>query len=164
MKLKRGEKKSLGTVSSLLYLSGAGLLVISRLVRVPSPLGEQHHPLEPWVRTAHGAASYLALLALGYLFKSHVLPGWAVRRRVVSGVGMLAVLALLLFTALVILYGGENALRGWAITAHWAVGLLTPAYVCLHAVNRIREGNERKEKQSPLAVRTAGPRLAGSQS
>ena len=148
MKLKRGEKKSLGMVSSLLYLSGVGLWVLSRLVRVASPLGEQHHPLELWLRTAHGATSYLALLALGYLIKSHVLPGWAARRRVVSGVGMLTVLALLLLTALIILYGSENPLRDGAITVHWVAGLLTPAYVCLHAVNRIREGNERKEKEA----------------
>ena len=72
MKITRPEKLTFGAIGTITYLSGLTLFILSWWVRVPSPIGEQHHPLEEIIRITHSSLTYIIVLTMGYLIKGHV--------------------------------------------------------------------------------------------
>ena len=136
MKLRKKEKKYLSYVGLLAYFSGAALFIFEQWVRVPSPIGLQHHTLEHWVRVLHTMITYLIVLAVGYLVKGHILPGLRSRtkKRLWSGLGTFSLFFILMLTALFILYGGEGPLTRSMSLTHSIVGLACPLLIFAHAL------------------------------
>ena len=139
MKLRKRDKKILGGVFGLAYASGVALFVLNRWLRIPSDIGEQHHPSEQWVRISHAVSAYLVVTALGYMIKAHVLPGLKAGKRLKSGIGMLVVFGVLIVTALGILYSGESDWNGFMVKSHDWIGFLTPALIFFHAARRLAD-------------------------
>jgi hypothetical protein len=135
MKLGPWEKWLLSRYALLTYASGATLYGLSHWVRVESPVGEQHHPAESWVRLGHSFLTYGTVMALGYLLHAHVFPGLnaARPRRRPTGLGTLGVFAVLLLSALFILYAGETDWRDSVAQLHGLTGLALPALILFHS-------------------------------
>jgi hypothetical protein len=148
MKLRKKEKTAVNWLLLPFYLSGVLLLVFSRWIRVESGIGELHHPTEQWVRVTHSVLSYAALLLLGYLVKAHVLPGLKARKRLRSGVSMLAVFGILGGTALGILYSGEGTLNTVMIQVHDWLGVATVALFLFHSA-KIRSVRSKARQAHP---------------
>ncbi len=134
MKLRAVEKRTLAGIWTVTYVTGATLFVLSRWVRVASIVGEQHHPLEYWVRVMHATLTYAVLLAIGYLINRHVVPGLRTkaRRKAPTGLSILGLFAALAGSALVMLYAGEHDWRNYVTLAHAVLGLSSPVLIYLH--------------------------------
>ena len=136
MKLRSAEKWWLGVCGAAIYCSGALLWWSAGWLRVAGPFGEAHHPLEAATRVAHTACGLWMLVAFGYLMKGHILPGWRVGRRLISGVTMCGLLLLLTLSGLGLLYGGEAWLSGTAQLGHTFLGIGAVAPLLWHSQGR----------------------------
>ncbi len=140
MKLRIQERWTLGTTAALGYLSGAVLFVLSRFIRIETPVGEQHLPAEHWLRIAHVTFGFGILLGIGYLLKGHILPGLRAHtpKRYRSGIVNLTLFGCLAATALMTLYAGESEWLSWAALAHSLLGLGLPLAILVHGLKRFR--------------------------
>jgi len=117
-----------------------------------TPFGPQPHPLVAWLLRAHGALAWLVTLVGGVVWQVHVRPAWrAVRRRrrrvhnavrqgrarTVSGVLLVAALAVLLGSAIGLQYAPEAAHAGLSVT-HWTLGIALAAALLWHWIARLR--------------------------
>lgn len=132
MKWRAKEKRFLGGLGGLTYVSGATLFIFSHWVRVDSAVGEQHHPLEHWLRFGHSTLTYLLIFGTGYLLKAHVLPGLKSKTQLRSGVSILAAICLLWLSALAILYTGDGDWNSRVAWVHGLFGLLFPVMIVVH--------------------------------
>ena len=141
MKIPKNERRALIGIWIIAYLSGAGLFVLNQWIRVPSAIGELHHPMEHWSRLIHSGLSYATILSVGYLIKGHILPGIksTQKKRIYSGVGMLGLFTLLTVTALATLYGSESVSTHLASQIHSLIGVLSPCLLLLHGKNRTKQ-------------------------
>ena len=79
----------------------------------------------------HGVSSAFALLAFGAVLPGHVRAAWNGRRHRISGSLMLAVMALLMLSGLLLYYGDEEG-RDLTLWLHWGAGFAAVAVFALH--------------------------------
>ncbi len=134
MKIRKKEKHVLGWIALWTYFSGAALFIFSRYLRITSPVGEQHHPLEYWTRVFHTGLTYFVILGIGYMIKGHVLPSLKAKAKpkLFSGSGNLIILFVLTASALGTLYTSESL---WG-AIHTYLGFLSPVVILFHAVKK----------------------------
>ncbi len=103
----------------------------------------------------HGVTAYVSAVAFGSILPLHVVGGWRYRRHLVSGVAAVLVLALLIGSALLLYYGGEE-IQAWARLVHIATGfgalLATPTHIMLG--RRLRRQTERTASPSVSLARS----------
>jgi hypothetical protein len=80
-------------VFGLLALSGGCWLVLHYLLARPGEFGVLRHPLEATVLTAHGVIAMLAIYVSGWIGARHAQLNWMWPARRISGVALLATLA-----------------------------------------------------------------------
>lgn len=81
----------------------------------------------------HGVSAAFALLAFGAVIPAHIRAAWNVRRNRGSGMAMIAVLATLMLSGLLLYYGDEE----WhdsVLWAHWISGFIAFAAFPLHLI------------------------------
>jgi len=126
------QKRSLYSVTALLWLSGAGWVWLRYFGQVQGAFGPEPRPLQATMLKLHGAAAMLFLVALGALLPQHVPLGWKTRRQRPSGASLLGICALLTLTAWGLYYAGSDELRPYISWTHTALGLALPGAVALH--------------------------------
>lgn len=112
-RMRRWQRRFTYWLLGLCFGSGAAWFAGLDLLHLPVPA------LRFWW-IAHGCTSVLALLAAGAALPQHLVVTWAARRNVLAGVAVVAGLALLLLTALGLLYGPEE----WRDGVHWLHAIL----------------------------------------
>jgi hypothetical protein len=118
-------------VGAGLWLTGALWLCFHYLLKRQGWLGVVH-PLETsWLRV-HAAFAFAAIWTFGFLWGTHVVPGWWIRRRVRSGVTLVAVAAWLMVSAYLLYYLGDEDQRFVVSVLHWSVGLGCPVIFLAH--------------------------------
>ena len=153
MKMKGGEKRILGFVFIVAYLSGVTLYLLNGFVRVQTTVGEQHHSSEHLVRFIHAALTYAVVLCLGFVLKSHVLPGLKARsnKGKKSGLILLICFGTMVVTALGILYLGETEWRSWVSFTHSYLGLSLSIFLFIHLLkNKIINALKLISKSLPI--------------
>ena len=85
------------------------------------------------VLALHGVAAMLAILALGSTLPFHIKAGLKSKRKLLSGLSLLAFLFTLLISGALLYYGPEE-IRDAVITTHWLIGLVFFAIFLLHGV------------------------------
>lgn len=103
---------------------------------------------------AHGIAAYASAVAFGSVLPLHVMAGWRQGRNLASGLVVAITLALLIGSALLLYYGGEET-QAWARLVHIAVGFGALAAAPLHIVlgRRMRKQAECTTGRSPSMAR-----------
>lgn len=81
----------------------------------------------------HGISSAFALLAFGAVMPGHIRSAWKAKRNRISGLAMLAVLAGLMLSGLLLYYGDEEW-HDYVLWTHWAVGFAAFLAFPLHLV------------------------------
>jgi hypothetical protein len=81
----------------------------------------------------HGLTAILATLALGSVLPFHLKAGLKSKRKLWSGLGQLAFLAILLVSG-ALLYYGPAEIRDEVIATHWMMGIVFFAIFLLHGV------------------------------
>lgn len=133
---------------SILWLSGGAWLLLHYFGRIEGEFGPEINPLEPWMLRLHGAALIPALLGFGGLFVVHMPKGWKDRRQRNIGLGLTALVGLLILTGYLLYYLGSDGLREWASLIHWAIGLAVPIIFIWHYVSRTEAQRARKRKKA----------------
>ena len=121
-------------IGCLLLLTGVGWLLLEEFVRVEGTFGPERHPLERWMLVTHGVTSYAALLMMGMISGTHVIPAWRRRKNRLSGMLVLSVLFVLILTALALYYLAGDLAREWTSALHWMLGLAAPPMLVTHIV------------------------------
>ena len=140
--LRRSESIRLGPwhqfwvygASALLALSGIVWLVQHYLLAVPSQFGTVVHPFEHLTLSIHGGAAMLGLIVYGSLVPIHIRRAWAIRRNIVAGIVVAAVLIALTVTGYLLYYAGSEEARPIIGIVHWALGLAAPVLLTWHVV------------------------------
>ncbi len=114
-------------IFSVCALSGL-LFFLRHDLRVEIPGAETHSYL-----VVHGVSAAFALLAIGAILPGHLRVAWIARRNRLSGLVMLAVMALLMLSGLMLYYGSEEW-RDATVLTHWIVGGIVMAAFPLHLV------------------------------
>lgn len=145
MRLRPGARMTLYAIGVLLVASGAGWIVVhyegdwmpewrNDLRRVA---------LEAWAMRVHGAAAFVALIAIGSMLTHHVRRGWALDRNRDSGTVVTAVLAVLTLTGYALYYAVSEETRPPVSLVHWVLGLALAPLFALH----IAIGRRSRERQ-----------------
>jgi hypothetical protein len=121
--------------TAALAVSGIIWLVLHYFLAVPGEYGPQIHPLEPWMLRLHGAAAMAGLIIYGSLLPVHVRRAWSIRRNIVLGIGLVAVMLLLTVTGYLLYYSGDENTRPLISAVHWILGLVVPALLVWHIVS-----------------------------
>ena len=134
-RLARWQIMLLTISGGLLWLSGAAWLLLHYYGKTSGEFGPQANPLEPWLLRLHGLALIPALLGFGGLFVVHMPRGWGtvVQRNI--GVGLTALIAVLIVSGYLLYYVGAEAFRSWASVIHWGIGIAVPAIFIWHYVH-----------------------------
>lgn len=82
---------------------------------------------------AHGVTAYASAIAFGSVLPVHVVAGWRYRRHLFSGLTVVLILTLLVVSALLLYYGGEQT-QAWARLLHIATGFGAVLAAPLHIV------------------------------
>jgi hypothetical protein len=120
------------------WISGALWLAFHHFVRTQTEFGELPHPLEPWLIRIHTAFAFAAIWMCGVVWAAHIQPSWrqqALRR---SGIALLAVLVVLVASAYLLFYLGDEQARAVVSVVHWALGLALPGWLLVHVVSQQR--------------------------
>jgi hypothetical protein len=142
-----------------LVATGLAWLVLHDWWLAPSAFGPQPHPASAWLLRLHGALAWGVTFLGGVVWQVHVRPAWrAVRRRrlherrlgqplrsvghhrwrTVSGIALVAGLAVLLVSAVGLQYAPEDA-HAWLSITHWVAGLAIAVALAWHWVTRLRQ-------------------------
>ncbi len=117
---------------TVLWLSGAGWLLLHYYGQSQGEFGPQINPMEPWFLRAHGLALIPALLGFGGLFVVHFPKGWKVKRQRYLGVALTTLVGMLILSGYMLYYVGDEALRDWTSVLHWSFGLGVPIIFIWH--------------------------------
>lgn len=120
-------------LSGLVWMSGNALLLVD-----PDRDDPQLRSLLHDVVIAHGVLGQAGAVLFGSLLGRHVTAGLMQRRRVQSGSAAIALVSLLLITALLLYYGSTEELREIASWSHQALGVLAIGVVWGHIALRDR--------------------------
>lgn len=105
-----------------------------------------------YLLVAHGVTAYASAIAFGSVLPLHVVVGWRQKRNLTSGLVAVLTLALLIGSALLLYYGGEET-QAWARPVHIAVGFGALVATPLHIVlgRRVRRQAERATAYAMMA-------------
>lgn len=134
IKLSRRHERWVYAVGGLLLLSGVGWLIAHYFLAAASEFGDPHHGSEPWWLRLHGAAAMGFLVIFGALLPAHIVAAWRSKKNRLSGGLMIAVVALLGFTAYGLYYASSDTLRSWLSAIHWTTGILATGVLVWHVL------------------------------
>lgn len=84
----------------------------------------------------HGVLGYAMAVAVGAFLGQHVATGWRSGRNLATGLSVATLFAVLMSTALVLYYSGEESVRTMASLIHQMLGLGLIMAVPLHVAGR----------------------------
>jgi hypothetical protein len=131
--------------TGLLVVSGLVWLTYHYFASVPGELGPQPHPMEHWWLSVHGAAAMAGLIVYGSLLPIHIRRAWALRRNIVLGIGLVAVMLLLTVTGYLLYYASSEEARPVISALHWIPGLAVPALLTWHVISGRRQTRKKTE-------------------
>lgn len=120
---------------ALLWLSGGAWLLLHYFGQVQGEFGPELNPLEPWLLRLHGLILIPALLGFGGLFVVHVPKGWKDVPQRNIGLGLTALIGVLIVSGYLLYYLGDETARSWTSIAHWSIGLAVPIIFIWHYIH-----------------------------
>lgn len=140
----------------LSWTSGILFFVLNNWVTVEGEFGPQKHPWQQNVLQIHGAAAFLMLITFGALLASHAPAGWRVRSVRPTGLAAIIAQAVLIASAYLLLYLGDEELRRVTVYLHASVGFSLPFLLVMHLRQSLRRRRRRQRTavDGPKARRT----------
>jgi len=120
---------------ALAFVSGVLWLVFHYFLQQAGEFGPQPHALEIWWLRLHGAAAFVMLWYAGIVWGTHARPALkhgADWKR--SGLGVVALLALLGISGYLLYYLVDDDWRALARIVHWSLGLALALPLGVHLV------------------------------
>jgi hypothetical protein len=120
------------------WASGALWLLLHYFFIEQTDFGLTHHPLEHWSLVAHGAFAFASLWLVGFLWGTHVVKRWRLRRHRKTGGVLFGVMCLLILTGYLLYYLSSDEWRASTSYVHWIIGLGMPLALLAHWLIRGR--------------------------
>lgn len=136
MKLFQPFKGILIAALLVLYLSGAAVYLFKGWWQVDRGMGPEPQPLQITSLQAHSVCGLVFLILFGYLWATHVLPGWRRRRRLKTGVTMAAMCLVLFATVPFLFYASHEGLKSSMVWVHTYLGLASLIPFAAHMYSR----------------------------
>lgn len=135
--------------AALAALFGTGILwlVFHYFMQAPGEFGPQPHALEAWWLRLHGACAFVLLWFAGLLWGTHARPALLQPRWRISGISILALLALLAATGYLLYYAADDVLREIVRLTHWLTGLALAVPLLIHVIGIRRSKRQRARLQ-----------------
>lgn len=116
----------------ILFFANSGLLLISGLLTfvfqnyflINTDFGYDKNPLFICFLKTHGVSSIIVFLMIGYLIPTHIKPGLRKKKRLLSGLSLLTIVSLLMFSVPFLYYLNLESLKEIVSTIHWYLGLI----------------------------------------
>ena len=150
-RLARWQIWILSTSGIILWLSGAGWLLLHYYGQVQGEFGVEINPLEPWFLRIHGLVLIPALLGFGSLMVVHIAKGWKDKSQRVAGIALTAAVGALILSGYLLYYLGIEWLRDWTSIIHWGIGLGLPAVFVWHYLGRNTQKQPPHRKTKDIA-------------
>lgn len=131
LRLPVWQRRTLYWLLALLYVSGVAIVVAQNYLSQVGAFGIEASPWQSVALRSHGVLVTPGLLVIGSLWVVHWARGWRKNMGRLPGACMLLVMATLVFSGVLLWYGGES-LRGFAVGLHWWLGLSLPVLLGLH--------------------------------
>lgn len=145
--LSRRQKFAIYGVCAVLWASGALWLVCHYFLQRSGPFGPTPNPAERWLMALHGASAFAALWLGGWLWRAHITPWWHRHKRRNSGNALIGFGTVLIVSGWLLYYANDDALRRYAATTHWLLGLAFAVPLLVHGVRSARHRSRRNELQ-----------------
>ena len=138
--------------STLLFCWFSGLLffVFDGWIRVEGEFGQQRHPLQQIMLSAHGASAFLMLILFGFMLKNHVALLWRANKNRSIGITIVMSFIVLIITGYFLYYASAELFRLANSYLHIGIGILFPCFVLYHSIPCIL----RRTKSRHEAIRT----------
>ncbi len=125
------------TVAAI-WLSGAVWLLFHYFIRIKTAFGDAPSPFEHWLLVLHGAAAFCSLWLIGFLWGTHIVKRWRLRRHRKTGGLLFGVMLLLILTGYLLYYVADDDWRAATSITHWVIGLGMPLALLWHWAIRRR--------------------------
>jgi uncharacterized membrane protein len=131
-------RRSLYASLGLLWLSGLAWLILHLYFQREAEFGVAPHPWQPRLLVIHGVLAVVATFLFGWISGSHVGASWRRGAQRVSGISLIALLAVLALTGLGSYYLTGDGARAANSLLHEIAGVLAivPALVHWATVRR----------------------------
>jgi len=134
MRLKPAARRMLYATIALLVGTGAGWLAVHYATAFDDL---RRLALESLLLKFHGAAAFAMLIAVGAMSAHHARRGLAIARNRISGIGVIAMLALLIITGYALYYLVTDLTHTPISMAHWLVGVaFVPLFIAHLMIGR----------------------------
>jgi hypothetical protein len=127
MRLGRWQQSAVYATLVIVALTGLVWLALHDVIE------EEASDLQRWSLILHGISAFAALIVFGSLLPLHVRSGWLRQRNIASGLSITIVMAVLIGTALLLYYGGEE-MRMPVRWLHIGVGILGFGVFPIHVI------------------------------
>jgi hypothetical protein len=122
-----------------IWLTGVCWLIFHYFFTQQRAFGATHHPMEHWSLVAHGAFAFASLWLVGFLWGTHIVKRWRLRRHRKTGGTLFAAAFLLIVSGYLLYYLSDEEWRAIAAIAHWIIGLAAPLPFFAHWLIRARK-------------------------
>lgn len=107
----------------------------------------------------HGILGYFMAVVMGGFVGQHVVAGWRARRNRATGISVIFLLTLLMGTALVLYYSGNDALRSLGSLVHQVLGVGVILAIPVHVARRLAKPERSVLPAVSLRARQTRPSL-----
>jgi hypothetical protein len=137
----RGWKLLLYAFILLSLGTGSGWFILDRWFVVVDEFDiVQKHPLQPVLLKIHAASAMFVMVGYGYLLATHVHAAWRTRRQRMSGMPLLACIAVLIASSYGLYYTSDETWRARIAWLHLGAGLALPILIAAHVILGHRAG------------------------
>lgn len=107
----------------VLYVTGVVVFLLSRWFLVDRGFGPEPSVWKLSVLQIHSIVGLGFIFLFGYLWPTHIVPGWRRRRKRLTGFLMTAACVILLLTVPLLFYATQEAVKSAAVWLHTYLGL-----------------------------------------
>lgn len=136
VRIAKRRRAALYVVAGGIWSTGALWLALHYFFQHKGQFGFEINPAEPWTLKLHGAFGFAALWFFGLLWGVHIVNGWTSRRRRWSGALVFSTVAVLVLTAYLLYYAGDDTAREIVSYIHWIIGLAAPVLFLWHSLGK----------------------------
>ncbi len=136
MKLFQPFKSILLAAMLILYVSGVAVFVYKEWLQVDLGMGPEPQGIQITALQAHSIVGLVFLMLFGYLWATHVLPGWRRRRRLKTGISMATMCIVLFVTVPFLFYASHEGLKASMVWIHTYLGLASLIPFAAHLYSR----------------------------
>ena len=136
--LSRNQRILLYVTAIGVWATGVLWLIFHFFLQTEGPFGLQNNPLEKIWLQLHAGFSFIAIGLFGLLWTNHIVRGWHMNWRRLSGGVMVAAIVVLIVSGYALYYVESQKLDDITSIIHWGIGLVALVLFLIHWLSKSR--------------------------